>query len=105
MSVSAVPGSSSRRAIDACEASGEERVAVTRSARRTRIRVPRRPAIAVTRVGHGLSEVVYLLVADKRISYPLGRSRIVYIGRTGIGMRQICASAASKSQEVLALHG
>jgi len=50
-------------------------------------------------------KIVYILVVDRRIKYPYGRSKIVYIGTTKKGVRRIAASAAGKAEKVLRMYG
>jgi len=48
---------------------------------------------------------VYIAVANKKLSYPHGSSRIVYIGTTKAGASRIASSAAYRASQLLALHG
>lgn len=49
--------------------------------------------------------LVYVAVANKAVKYPWGRSRIAYIGTTGVGGARIFTSAAALSPRALYLHG
>lgn len=44
-------------------------------------------------------------MADKRLKYPNGRSRIAYIGTIRKGGKRIAQSVASKADSILSLHG
>jgi hypothetical protein len=48
---------------------------------------------------------VYIAVANKKLKYPHGVSRIAYIGTTKAGASRIASSAASRAPELFALHG
>ena len=47
------------------------------------------------------NKLVYVLLADKKIRYREGRSRIVYIGTTRNGSSRIAASVAWRAEEIL----
>lgn len=64
-----------------------------------------RPAVTITRTATKATELVYIAVANKAIKYPLGKSRIIYIGTTKNGAERIAASAAAKAGQMLGLHG
>ena len=72
-----------------------------------RLTVSLRPghAMEVTRVSVGKKRLVYLILADKPLRYPWGRSRIAYIGTTKKGMGRIAQSVAARSETVLGLYG
>lgn len=59
----------------------------------------------ITNVSVGNDKLCYLLVVDKKLSYPTGRSKIAYIGTTEKGLTRISQSVAAKADEVLAIHG
>lgn len=63
------------------------------------------PAVTITRTATKASELVYIAVANRPIKYPLGSSRIIYIGTTKNGAERIAASAAAKANQMLGLHG
>ena len=48
---------------------------------------------------------VYFHVADKPVSYELGKNRIVYIGATGVGSERIMSSIAERIPEAFKIHG
>ena len=50
--------------------------------RRLSLSLKRDHALQATRVSIGKSKLVYLLIADKRLKYKDGKSRIAYIGTT-----------------------
>jgi len=49
--------------------------------------------------------LVYLLIADKRLRYPDGRSRVAYIGTTKRGARRVAQSIASRADVILGMRG
>jgi hypothetical protein len=51
------------------------------------------------------SDQDWLAIADKRIRYPEGRSRIVYIGTTKRGARRVAQSIASRADKILTMRG
>jgi|APFre7841882654_1041346.scaffolds.fasta_scaffold13459_4 hypothetical protein len=59
------------------------------------------PALVVTRSAIETKKLVYVLVANKQVSYPQGKSSIIYIGTTKEGLRRVAASAAYKALSVL----
>ena len=69
------------------------------------VQTSNRPAVTITRTATKANELVYVAVANKTISYPGGKSRIVYIGTTKNGAQRIAASAAAKAGQMLGLHG
>jgi hypothetical protein len=73
--------------------------------RKLTIKVGRRPAIVITRAALQHDRLVYLALTNHPFRYLYGRSRIAYIGTTKRGARRIAASAASKADRMLALHG
>jgi len=62
-------------------------------------------ALRATRVTVGRKKLVYLLIADKRLKYKSGKSRIAYIGTTKKGVARIAQSAAARAEDILKLHG
>src|SRR5947208_1621403 len=73
--------------------------------RRLSIKLRRTHAMEVTRVSIGDEKLVYVVVADKKLKYLEGRSRIAYVGTTKKGAARIAASAAQQAQKVLNLNG
>jgi hypothetical protein len=72
---------------------------------RLTVSLKRQPAFTATRVTIGKDKLVYVLVADKRLSYEEGKSRIAYIGTTKNGASRVASSVAYRAQEILELHG
>ena len=64
-----------------------------------------KPAVTITRTATKATELVYVAVANKKLHYPTGKSRIVYIGTTKKGAERIAASAAAKASKMLGQHG
>jgi len=73
--------------------------------RRLNLSLKREEALRATRVSIGKTRLVYVLVADKRLKYLNGRSRIAYIGTTEKGVARIAQSIAFRADDILALHG
>jgi len=73
--------------------------------RRMPVSIKREPALRATRVSIGKLKLVYVLVADKRLKYPKGKSAIAYIGTTKHGLRRVAASAAKRAEQILGLRG
>ena len=61
--------------------------------------------MTVTRVAIKDIRLVYVILANKNLQYPKGRSRIAYIGTTKNGVARVAQSAAYRTDEILALHG
>ena len=74
-------------------------------AKRLTIALRKGYAMEVTRVSIGKKRLVYLMLAEKPLRYPWGRSHIVYIGTTKKGVGRIAQSVAARAQDVLRLHG
>src|ERR1035441_5258254 len=73
--------------------------------RKLAVSLKRDEALRATRVSVGRSKLVYLLVADKRLKYEKGKSRIAYIGTTKKGVARIAQSVAARADDILSLHG
>ncbi len=73
--------------------------------RRLSLSLKRDEALRATRVSAGKSKLVYVLVADKRLKYPNGKSRVAYIGTTKKGISRISQSVAARADDILSLHG
>jgi hypothetical protein len=58
-----------------------------------------RPAMSIFRSKYWSKHLVYVVRADRKTSYPDGRSRIVYIGETKRGNRRAVASAAGVARQ------
>ena len=74
-------------------------------AKRLTVSLKPRHAMEVTRVSVGKKRLVYILVAERTLKYPWGRSRIAYIGTTKKGMARIAQSVAARAEDVLGLYG
>jgi hypothetical protein len=73
--------------------------------KRLAVKLERKHAMQVTRVSLNNKKLVYVILAQKKLRYPWGRSRIAYIGTTKKGMARYAQSAAAKAEEVLSLYG
>lgn len=69
------------------------------------VQTSKKPAVTITRTATKKNELVYVAVANKKIAYLTGKSRIVYIGTTKNGAQRIAASAAAKAGQMLGQHG
>ena len=69
------------------------------------IKTSKRSAITITRSAIKADHLVYVAVANKKLKYPHGGSRIAYIGTTKAGAKRIANSAAYRAPQLLALHG
>jgi hypothetical protein len=63
------------------------------------------PALTVSRVAIPEAKLVYVLVANKKLKYPFGRSAIAYVGTTKKGLTRIAQSAAKRAEKIVSLHG
>ena len=57
------------------------------------------------RVALGHKKLAYVILADKKLQYKKGRSKIAYIGTTRKGIARIATSVAYRAQQVLRLRG
>ena len=73
--------------------------------RRLPITLRRREAMRVTRVSVRHDKLVYIIVADKKLQYPKGRSKVAYIGTTKNGVSRVAESAAYRTSKILKLRG
>lgn len=73
--------------------------------RRAPVSLKREPALQASRVVLGNLKLVYVLVTDKPLKYPTGKSRIAYIGTTRNGVARIAQSVAARSDSILRLAG
>ncbi len=62
-------------------------------------------ALEATRIAIGKDKLVYVLIANKSLRYPYGRSRIVYIGTTKNGISRIATSIANHAEDILGWRG
>lgn len=73
--------------------------------RRLKLSLVRQPALEATRVSIGKAKLVYLLIADKRLRYEGGKSRIAYIGTTKKGKDRLTQSVAGRADDILGTRG
>jgi hypothetical protein len=73
--------------------------------RRIKLSLNRDHAMHATRVSIGKSKLVYVLVADKKLKYTDGKSRIAYIGTTKKGTARIAQSVAARADDILGIRG
>ena len=73
--------------------------------KRLRLSLKRDEALRATRVTVGKMKLAYLLIADKRLKYKTGKSRIAYIGTTKKGVERVAQSVAFRAEVILDLHG
>jgi hypothetical protein len=73
--------------------------------KRLRISLKRGPAMEVHRIAVSHQKLVYVICANRKIQYPNGRSPVVYIGTTRLGVSRVAASAAYRSEDILWRHG
>ena len=74
--------------------------------RRSRtIRVNNRVAASVTRDCLRDKKLVYFILADRKLKYRKGRSRIAYIGTTRKGMSRVLSSLAYRAKKILRERG
>lgn len=74
-------------------------------ARKTTPSLLREPAVTITRASMRKDEIVYVLVADKKMRYENRRSRVVYVGMTESGVHRVAKSVADRSEEILECAG
>jgi hypothetical protein len=72
---------------------------------RLTISLTQTPAMWAHRVSLGKLRLVYVITADRLLSYPTGRSRIAYIGTTKNGPARIAQSVAHRAEVILRLRG
>ena len=73
--------------------------------RRLSVSLKRTAAVKTTRVALGKNKLVYILVANKKLDYPNGRTQIAYIGTTKRGLSRIAGSVARRADQILSLRG
>jgi len=73
--------------------------------KKLRISLKRRAALSADRILLAGPKLAYVLVADKKLQYKTGRSRVVYIGTTKNGKGRVAESVATRAEEILRLHG
>ena len=70
-----------------------------------KVKRTKKAALSISREALHEERLVYLAVANRRINYKYGRSKIVYIGTTRKGAQTIAQSAAKQAKELLGIHG
>jgi len=73
--------------------------------KRLTVTIKQKEAMQVTRVSIGDKKLVYVILANKLLRYPWGRSRIAYIGTTKKGVSRIAQSVAARAEDILSLRG
>jgi hypothetical protein len=69
------------------------------------VKYHKQPAVVINRIAFKATKLVYVARANKKIKYPLGGSRIAYIGTTKKGARRIASSAVWKGSDLLFEYG
>ena len=59
----------------------------------------------ISRISIGNEKLVYVILADTKLNYPGGRSRVAYIGTTKNGISRVANSVAERAPVVLRLRG
>lgn len=75
------------------------------SVKKLRVSLKRGAALRADRTLLAGPKLAYVLVADKKLKYKTGRSRIVYIGTTKNGKGRVAQSVATRAEKILAMHG
>ena len=73
--------------------------------RRASVSLKRHPALLARRIILRHEKLVYILVADRKLNYENGRSKVVYIGTTKLGGARIAQSVATRAESILTRHG
>lgn len=66
-----------------------------------KLKLNKNPLLRISRSATRDTRVVYLAIANRKFRYHLGKSPIVYIGTTKIGIRRVAHSAASKAEQII----
>lgn len=74
-------------------------------AKRAKISLKREVALTARRILIGGQKLVYVLVAERAVKYPWGRSRILYIGTTRNGSARVAQSVSARADNILQRHG
>jgi hypothetical protein len=78
------------------------------SKRRIRLSLRRGEAMMTHKVSIGRDKLVYVLLADRKLSYGQKirkKSRIVYIGTTKTGISRIAQSVAARAEDIFSIPG
>ncbi len=73
--------------------------------RRLSVSLKRGHAMEISRISVGNQKLVYVLLADKKLNYSDGRSRVAYLGTTKNGIDRVANSVAYRAPDVFALRG
>jgi hypothetical protein len=73
--------------------------------RKLTVKIQKQPCFVINRAAFRDMKLVYVVRANKNLSYPLGRSKIAYIGTTKKGARRIASSAVWKGEYLLYEYG
>ena len=73
--------------------------------RRLVISLKQKYAMHVTGISIKDNKLVYVIVANQKLKYETGRSKIVYIGSTEKGVARMSQSVASQADEILGKRG
>lgn len=74
--------------------------------RRLPVSLHRGAAVSVSRVGISNGDkLVYVILANRKLNYALGRTRVAYIGTTTRSIARLAVSAAYRAPEILGLRG
>jgi len=63
------------------------------------------PAMILDKISVRNQRLVYVAVANKAVSYPEGKSPILYIGTTKKGVGRIASSAAHRASQIFEIRG
>ena len=73
--------------------------------KRLTVSLKQKVLLQVNRVRIGQNKLVYVLVADRKLKYPWGRTCVVYVGTTKKGLSRVASSAAYRAEEILSQYG
>ncbi len=73
--------------------------------RRLTITSSKKPVMTVVRRAVKARRLVYVICTPRPQKYPLGRSRVIYIGTTQVGIHRLASSMATKAADVLRERG
>ena len=73
-------------------------------AKKLTISTSRNPVLKIFKESLKDDKLVYIAIANKTITYPTGKSKIVYIGTTKNGIDRIATSAANKAKLLFKKH-
>jgi len=73
--------------------------------RKLSVALKRQKAMTVSRISIGKKKLVYVMLADRKLHYLNGKSRIAYIGTTKKGVSRISSSVAQRANGILSIRG